>query len=124
MPSWTWLVAVAGFLLYLVNGIWIGLLLGTVCARFRDMPQTMASIVQIAYFLTPVMWQRTLLPPNYRLAEELNPFQAFLSLVRDPLLHEMPPLVSWEVAGAVTLAGFAVTAIFFSRFRARIVYWL
>ena len=123
-PSWTWLVALAGFVLYLVNGIWIGLFLGTVCARFRDMPQTMASVVQIAYFLTPVMWQRTLLPPKYRLAEELNPFQAFLSLVRDPLLHEMPPLISWEVVGAVTLVGFAVTAVFFSRFRARIVYWL
>src|SRR5271156_702871 len=53
-PSWSWLVALAGIALYLLNGIWIGLFLGTVCARFRDMPQTMASVMQIAYFLTPV----------------------------------------------------------------------
>lgn len=124
MPSWTWLAALAGFVLFLLNGIWIGLFLGTVCARFRDMPQTMASIMQIAYFLTPVMWQREQLPPNYRAAAELNPFQAFLSIVRDPLLGQMPPLVSWEVAGVVTILGFAVTAIIFARFRARIVYWL
>ena len=123
-PSWAWLVALAGLVLFLLNGIWIGLFLGTICARFRDMPQTMASIMQIAYFLTPVMWQRTQLPPKWRHLAELNPFQAFLSIVRDPLLGEMPPIISWEVAGVVTVVGFAVTAIFFSRFRARIIYWL
>jgi ABC-type polysaccharide/polyol phosphate export permease len=124
MPSLSWLVALAGFVLFLLNGIWIGLLLGTISARFRDLPQTMASLIQIAYFLTPVMWQRTLLPPKYRHLAELNPFQAFMSIVRDPLLGEMPPTISWEVTGIVTVVGFAVTAILFSRFRARIVYWL
>jgi ABC-type polysaccharide/polyol phosphate export permease len=124
MPSWTWLAALAGFVLFLLNGVWIGLFLGTVCARFRDMPQTMASIMQIAYFLTPVMWQREQLPPKYRAAAELNPFQAFLDIVRDPLLGRMPPPISWEVAGVVTVLGFAVTAIIFARFRARIVFWL
>src|SRR5579859_3693619 len=49
MPSWSLLLALAGLVLFLLNGIWIGLFLGTVCARFRDMPQTMASIMQIAY---------------------------------------------------------------------------
>ena len=124
MPSWTWLVAVVGFVVFLLNGIWVALFLGTISARFRDMPQTVASIMQIAYFLTPIMWQRTLLPPKYRHLAELNPFQAFMSIVRDPLLGQMPPVISWEVVGVVTLAGFAVTTIFFSRFRARIVYWL
>jgi len=123
-PSWTWLLALAGLVLFLLNGIWIGLFLGTICARFRDMPQTMASVMQIAYFLTPVMWQRTQLPPRYRHLAELNPFQAFLSIVRDPLLGQMPLLLSWEVAGVITVAGFAVTTVFFSRFRARIIYWL
>jgi len=124
MPSWTWLVVPVGFMLFLLNGIWVGLFLGTISARFRDMPQTMASLVQIAYFLTPIMWQRTLLPEKYRHLAELNPFQAFMSIVRDPLLGQMPPVISWEVVGVVTLAGFAVTTIFFSRFRARIIYWL
>ncbi|HEX4508228.1 MAG TPA: ABC transporter permease [Alphaproteobacteria bacterium] len=124
MPSWTWLVALVGFAVFLLNGIWVALLLGTISARFRDMPQTVASIMQIAYFLTPIMWQRALLPPKYRHLAELNPFQAFMSIVRDPLLGQMPPVISWEVVGVVTLAGFAVTTIFFSRFRARIVYWL
>jgi len=124
VPSWTWPLAVAGLVLFLLNGIWIGLFLGTICARFRDMPQTMASVMQIAYFLTPVMWQRSQLPDRLRGVAEFNPFQAFMSIVRDPLLGQIAPAVSWEVALAVTAIGFAVTAIFFSRFRAHIVYWL
>jgi ABC-type polysaccharide/polyol phosphate export permease len=122
--GWSLAVALAGVALVLLNGVWIGLFLGTLCARFRDMPQTMASVVQIAYFVTPVMWPRSRLPPKWLALSDLNPFQSFMNLVRDPLLGQMPPPLSWVVAGAVTVIGFIAAAVFFSRFRARIVYWL
>jgi ABC-type polysaccharide/polyol phosphate export permease len=122
--TWSILLVVVGIALILLNGIWVGLLLGTVCARFRDMPQIVASLVQVAYFLTPVMWRRAQLPPRIGWLSDLNPFQSFLDLVRDPLLGHMPPLVAWKVTGAVTIIGFIVAILFFSRFRARIVYWL
>ena len=122
--GWTLFAAFAGILIVLLNGIWVGLLLGTVCARFRDMPQIVASLMQVAYYLTPVMWRRNQLPPDWRWFSDLNPFQSFLNIVRDPLLGEMPPPIAWEVTGAVTVIGFIVATLFFSRFRARIVYWL
>jgi ABC-type polysaccharide/polyol phosphate export permease len=122
--GWSLFLAFAGILLVLLNGIWVGLFLGTVCARFRDMPQIMASVMQVAYYLTPVMWRRTQLPPKWRWLSDLNPFQSFLDIVREPLLGRAAPLISWEVAGAVTIVGFIAAALFFSRFRARIVYWL
>jgi ABC-type polysaccharide/polyol phosphate export permease len=122
--SWALLLVIPGLVVVLVNGIWIGLFLGTVCARFRDMPQIMGSLVQVAYFLTPVMWRRGQLPPRIGALSDLNPFQSFLDIVRDPLLGHVPPLIAWEMAGAVTLIGFLAATLFFSRFRARIVYWL
>jgi ABC-type polysaccharide/polyol phosphate export permease len=122
--NWSILVMLVGIALILLNGIWIGLFLGTVCARFRDMPQIMASLVQVAYFLTPVMWRRAQLPPRVGWISDLNPFQSFLDIVRDPLLGHMPPLIAWKMAGAVTIVGFFATALFFARFRARIIYWL
>jgi ABC-type polysaccharide/polyol phosphate export permease len=124
MPTWTLPLAIAGIFFVLLNGIWIGLFLGTLCARFRDMPQIVASIMQIAYFLTPVMWKLKQLPPKMRNLSQLNPFQSFLNVVRDPLLGQMPSPIAWEVIGVVTIVGFVVTAMFFSRFRARIIYWL
>jgi ABC-type polysaccharide/polyol phosphate export permease len=122
--GWSLLLAFAGILFVLLNGIWIGLFLGTVCARFRDMPQIMASLVQVVFYLTPVMYRRIQLPDKFRWLSDLNPFQSFLDIVREPLLGKMPPVIAWEVAGVVTVVGFIAAGLFFSRFRARIVYWL
>jgi ABC-type polysaccharide/polyol phosphate export permease len=121
---WSVLLSLIGIVFILLNGIWIGLFLGTVCARFRDMPQIVASLVQVAFYLTPVMYRRVQLPEKWRWLFHLNPFQSFLDIVREPMLGNMPPLIAWEVCGVVTVAGFIATALFFSRFRARIIYWL
>jgi len=122
--EWRTLLAFVGIAVILLNGIWAGLLLGTICARFRDLPQIVASLMQVAFYLTPVMWERSQLPERLSWIYNLNPFQCFLSIVRDPLLGHVPTLLTWKIVGAVTFAGFAVAILFFSRFRARIVYWL
>jgi ABC-type polysaccharide/polyol phosphate export permease len=122
--SWTLLLGLLGIALIMVNGVWVGLLLGTICARFRDMPQIISSLMQVVFYLTPVMWRPTQLPQRLAWLSNLNPFQCFLDIVRDPLLGHLPSLLAWKVAGAVTIGGFALATLFFSRFRARIVFWL
>ena len=122
--GWSLLLALLGLIVILLNGIWVGLLLGTVCARFRDMPQIIASAMQVIFYLTPVMWRPAQLPSKISQLSNLNPFQSFLDIVRDPLLGHLPPLLAWQVVGVVTILGYAIAILFFSRFRARIVYWL
>ena len=70
------LLALPGLILLLLNGIWVGLALGTVCARFRDMPQIMTSLIQVAFYLTPVMYPKLQLPEKWRWLFRLNPFLA------------------------------------------------
>ncbi len=122
--GWSILLALAGIAMILLNGIWIGLFLGTLCARFRDLPQIIASLVQVAFYLTPVMWRPMQLPPRLARLTALNPFQAFLDIVRDPLLGLPTPPQDWTVVAIVTVLGFFGTAFVFARFRARIVFWL
>jgi ABC-type polysaccharide/polyol phosphate export permease len=122
--SWALLLAPLGVALILLNGIWVGLLLGALCARFRDLPQIVGNLMQVVYFLTPVMWKPSQLPTEVSLLVDLNPFQSFLALVRDPLMGSPPPLHAWKMALAVTVFGYAIAILFFARFRARIVYWL
>ena len=45
-----------GLLLVIANGFWFGFFLAIVCARFRDVPQIMTSIMQVVFFITPVMF--------------------------------------------------------------------
>jgi ABC-type polysaccharide/polyol phosphate export permease len=122
--GWTTLLVIPGLVLMLLAGLWTGLFLGALCARFGDLPQIIASVVQIAFFVTPVIYRPD--TANYRIwvATHLNPFASFLALLRDPLLGHIPEAWHYAMAILVTVGGFAITFPFFARYRARIVYWL
>jgi len=124
VPHWTALLSLLGLaLLYLCAG-WVVLLLGTICARFRDLPQIITSLTQVAFLATPVMWQPEMLPPAHRWIVDVNPFAVFLALIRDPLLGIVPDARVWQIAIGITLGGYLLVLPFFAQFRARIVYWL
>jgi len=121
--TWALLLIPAGVLMLALNGIWLGLLFGMLCARFRDIPQVVSSFVQIVFFLTPVMWHSEMLGRKQWLVE-LNPFYHFLEIVRAPLISGGGAMRSWLMVTLITIAGFLVTLLVFSRYRARVAYWV
>lgn len=123
-PTIHTLLFIPAFALTLINGIWLGMLLGPLCTRFRDLPQIVASIVQIAFFASPVMWARHQLGSENQSYVEWNPFAIFLEILREPLLGKAPDPRWWVLAALITAAGFAIAFPFFQRIRARIAYYL
>jgi lipopolysaccharide transport system permease protein len=120
------ILAIPGVILWLCDAFAISLLIGAFCARFRDVPQIVASVMQIAFFITPVMWQVNILDGHSRahLLNQLNPFFYMLEIVRAPLLGI--PLTYREVTAAVVVSGCICigSAIGFARTRGRIAYWV
>ena len=120
------LAAIPGFLLWLIDGVAISFLLGTICARFRDIPQIVAAIMQVAFFMTPIMWQATTLRghPGTESVVLYNPFVYILDVVRNPLLNE--PLSALFVMKALVISGVLVlvSLVSFARFRGRISFWV
>jgi len=122
-PGSAALLAIPGLLLVTINGALLSLLIGMVSARFRDIPQLIGSLVQIVFFITPIMWKPELLQNRAYIAT-LNPFFQMIELVRAPLLGSVPSLNTYAATLAITLINFAVVGIFFVRFRSRIAYWV
>jgi ABC-type polysaccharide/polyol phosphate export permease len=118
------LMLIPGLLLIYLNGLTYGLTLAMLGARFRDISQIIKSLIQVVFFVTPVMWSPDILPPAKRFIATLNPFYAFIEFIRDPLIGKVPSLTSWLIVFAVTLLGFFISFKLFSRYRSRIVYWL
>ena len=123
-PGWPVLLAPIGLVIATINGFWIGLLVGMLCARFRDLPQMVNSLMQIAFFVTPVMWRQDQLPHEMSWLVDVNPLANLLRLIRDPLLGDVPTASAYLMGMALILVGFSITIPFFARFRARIIYWL
>jgi ABC-type polysaccharide/polyol phosphate export permease len=106
-----------------INAVWLSFILGTLCARFRDIPPIVQSVVQVLFFLTPVLWRPEVLG-RHEWAAHVNPLHHMLEIVRAPLLGKGFPLESWLVVGLVTVVGFAVGLVLFARYRPRIAYWV
>ena len=118
-----WLV-IPGVCLIALNGLWMMLLLGTLCARFRDLPQIISSFVQVVFFMTPVMFRSDQLPTSGRAAMDLNPFAALLAVARDPLIGRVPSALEYALVIGILLFGWAIAVPVYGRYRTRIIYWL
>ena len=96
----------------------------TLCTRFRDLPQAVGSLMQIAFFITPIMWKPEQLLGNRRFIVDGNPFATFIDLTRTPLMGGSIGEGVWLHAIAYTVVAMVVAFAIFARFRARISYWL
>lgn len=122
-PSWQTLLVIPGILLVCINGLSFGMLFGTLCARFRDIPPIITTITQMMFLLTPILWRPDQVPGR-EFVYKLNPFFYLVQVIREPLEGVSPSLFIWSVTVGFTAVGFLVSLVFFSRFRNRIVYWL
>jgi lipopolysaccharide transport system permease protein len=122
-PGAVALLAIPGLMIVVLNGTIASLTIGIVSARFRDIPQVIASIVQILFFITPIFWKPQSLR-GHAYVTDLNPFFHLLEIVRAPLLGNFPTAANYFVVLFLTLINVAVASVFFSRYRARIAYWI
>jgi ABC-type polysaccharide/polyol phosphate export permease len=118
------LLAIPGFCLAVLTAMWLSYVVAILCTRYRDLGQVVTSLLQIAFFVTPVLWKVDFIPEPYRKLISLNPFAIYLSIIRDPLLGEPVPLEHWVIAAAITVGGFLLSLPFIGRYHRRIVYWL
>lgn len=117
------LFSIVGIFLIFVNGFSMTLLLGLLCARFRDVSQIVASFMQVLFFITPILWHPSALGSHQWVAT-YNPVYALIEVARGPLMGEMPSITVWGVALGTTTLGLIFSFLVFARFRGRIAYWL
>lgn len=123
IPGWEALLAIPGFVLIGINSVAAALFLGMVCARFRDIGPIVGSVMQLAFFLTPILWKPRLLG-DWEAWMPLNPFYAVLETVRGPLVEGGGHWLAWLAAFGYTGAVVVIAWVFFVRFRGRVAFWV
>jgi len=123
LPGPEALLALVGLALVAANAFALAIVLGMVCARFRDIPPIVGSVLQLAFFMSPVLWKPELLGDR-QVWLPLNPFYTLMETVRGPLVEGGAPGVVWLSAIGFTLLSCALSFAFFVRFRGRIAFWV
>jgi lipopolysaccharide transport system permease protein len=122
-PGWHALLVLPAIIVWIIDGLAVCLLLGAFCARFRDIGPIVGSIMQIAFFLTPVIWQPEQLG-RHAVLLPLNPFFAVFDIVRSPLLGKLPTPEAWLAAVLYSVLLCGVSWFLFVRARGRLAFWI
>ncbi|MDX2345358.1 MAG: ABC transporter permease, partial [Legionella sp.] len=118
------LMIIPSLLVLCLNGIFWGTVLGIMSTRYRDIEQVVSSVMQVIFFVTPVMWMPSLLPSRFSWFFQWNPFAQFLTLLRNPLMNKPVDLHAFLVMGAVTLIGLGLYIFYMNKYKHKIVFWL
>jgi ABC-2 type transport system permease protein len=128
--GWGVLLAIPAFALLVLNGGWLTIVAGIVATRFRDIPPIIASVTQLLFFMTPIVWNYDdfksrpgAVGERAQLAE-LNPVMHFVEIVRRPLLGDPTIWRHWVVVGVITVLGWAAALVILRNFRSRVSYWV
>src|SRR5579872_2312820 len=123
-PTSAYLLAIPGFVLFLVNCVWAAGAVAILSTRFRDIPLIVTNAFMALFWLTPVVYQLDQLSGPIKTVISYNPLYHAIEVFRAPLLLTEPSATNWLVAIATAAFGWLFLLLLFARTRKRIPFWL
>ena len=105
-----------------INGFSIGLWLGPLSARYRDISASIPILIQIAMFLSPIFWSPSLLGGRTWIVD-YNPIAWMIETFRSPILGGDIRFDLWLQLIIFTCANLALGVTVLHRVRDKISYW-
>ena len=119
----TWLFLPVSLALLLLFTLGVALLVFTLASRFSDVRETYLVVLQLWFFLTPIIYHPSIVPARYRFALWANPMSFLLDTFRKPLYEGVLPdgrLLLYAATAA--FAAFAAGWIAFARYANRFAF--
>ena len=120
-----WYLFFPGFLILVLNTIWVGMIVSIVSTRFSDFKQIVNSILLIAFYATPIIWSTESMPERYNhLILDLNPFYHLIEIVRSPIIDATANTKSFVYSIGFLAIGWAIAVPFYGRYKNKIPFWV
>jgi len=110
----TWAFLLVSVLIVMLFAAGVALLLYTLASRFSDVREMYLVLVQTWFFLTPIVYHPSIVPPKYRFALWLNPMYYLVQAFRRPIYDGIIPSPGFVGASlAFSVAIFVTGWIYF-----------
>jgi lipopolysaccharide transport system permease protein len=116
-------LSIPGLLLLILNATWMAAFTGLMSARFRDFPQIVQALLQVAFYVTPILFDAKMLG-KYDWIVRYNPLAYLVNIVREPLMGIYPSAVSWIVPLVMATVGWTIVFYLTGKYHKRIPYWV
>jgi lipopolysaccharide transport system permease protein len=114
-PGWMWLWVPVLMVITLLFGLALGLILGVLNVFIRDVAQVMNIVLQLWFWLTPIVYAVNILPGHFALVLRFNPMYAICSSYQQVLLWGNPP--HFKTLGAIVVLSLLLLALGMFLFR-------
>jgi lipopolysaccharide transport system permease protein len=114
-PSWHVVFLPFFVFLALLAGLGVGLWLSGISVRYRDIPFTIPFVIQLWFYVTPVLYPVTKLPAPFSSLVALNPMTSVVEGFKWSLLGITPPNVVVLFVSTICMLVIVVTGLFFFR---------
>ncbi len=88
---WTWLFLPVSLVIGMVFSAGVGLFVFTLASRFIDVKETYLVLLQVVFFLTPIVYDSSMVPGRFRWIVRLNPMTYLVEVFRAPLYNGWLP---------------------------------
>lgn len=122
--NYNFLFLIPALILFFFTGTWVSLFLGMICSRYRDIQQVINSTLQLAMYITPIMWPLDHLGSRAQFITTINPLYHFICLIKQPLLGISPTIDNWLVAIGFSFFGSIITLLFLAKNYRKFIFWL
>ena len=115
-PTSAWLAIPIGMALISMLAFGLGVFLGVLNVFSRDVAQVMTVVVQLWFWMTPIVYPRSIVPESYRAFIDLNPMVPLVSIYQDAMLFDAwPDPAALIVPTAIGLLAIILSFVVFRR---------
>ena len=128
--GWDLLLAIPAMALLILNGVWVTMFFGIVATRYRDVAPLLEAMVQLLFYVTPIVWTtQTLKEQGGEIAQrallaEINPLYHYMEIIREPLIRQPMAAYHWWIDLPCTAVGRVLALLAMKQWRFRVCYWL
>jgi ABC-2 type transport system permease protein len=120
--SWTWIILIPIFALMACFAFGVGLVMGLMNIRFRDVGYLVGIGLQVLFYSTPIVYPMELVPEGAQQILRLNPLTSYANAVRQCVYSlEVPTLSNWLVMFATAGISLVGGWLIFSRWAPSVI---
>lgn len=119
------LVLPAAFFLTFVFASGVAIMMAILSVFLRDTQQIVGILLQAGYYLTPIIYPLTIVPPKYHPLLMANPMYYFVELFRAPIYEGVvPSMHTFTITGALAATSLLLGILMFRRFDKDVIFRL
>tara|TARA_B110000259_G_scaffold188350_1_gene246655 strand:- start:2618 stop:3403 length:786 start_codon:yes stop_codon:yes gene_type:complete len=116
------LYSLLGLAILLINLVFLSVVVAIFCLRFNDTKFAVGNLMQVLFFITPIVWMPSLLRGRSWVLD-YNPIYHWINMIRDPIISYNVPYHSFFISLATILVLAIVSFYFLGRVERRIPFW-